>query len=87
MWVSHRHLALVLVLQSKVVSLYQVEVDTNQVKQHFARGTLLVEKKRGGGKKQLRLEQRGNWRTGRVRRGKESDAQGTMSHSSSSGEC
>ncbi len=53
--VSHRHLALVLVLQSKVVALRQVEVDTNQVEQHFARGALLEEKNRGG-KKTIRLK-------------------------------
>lgn len=45
--VSHRHLPLVLVLQSKVVPLRQVEVNTNQVKQHFAGGALLEEKNRG----------------------------------------
>lgn len=72
MCVSHRHLALVLVLQSKVVSLYQVEVDTNQVKQHFARGTLLVEKKRGGGKKttQIRTKRKLEDRKGEKRKGK-----------------
>lgn len=42
--ISHRHLALVLVLQAEVVSLRQVEMDANQVKQHFTGRTLLEEK-------------------------------------------
>lgn len=46
--IPHRHLAMVLVLQSKIVSLGQVEMDTDQVKQHFAHGTLLRENNRGG---------------------------------------
>lgn len=36
MCASYCHLPLVLVLQSKIVSLNQVEMGTNQVKQHFA---------------------------------------------------
>lgn len=36
----HRHLALILVLQAEIVSFNQVEMNTNQVKQHFARGSL-----------------------------------------------
>lgn len=41
---SYRHLAMVLVLQAEVVSLCQVEMDANQVEQHFAGRTLLEEK-------------------------------------------
>lgn len=41
--VSYCHLAVVLVLQSEVVSLCQVEVDADQVEEHFAGRTLLKE--------------------------------------------
>lgn len=53
--ISYRHLALVRVFQSKIVSLCQVEVDTNQVKQHFAGGTLLEEKEERW-RRQIRLK-------------------------------
>lgn len=42
--VSYHHLPMVLVLQSKVVSLCQVEMSTDQIKKHLTRGTLLKEK-------------------------------------------
>ena len=41
---SYCHLALVCVLQSKIVPLCQVEVDTNQVKQHLPWRPLLGRK-------------------------------------------
>lgn len=44
--VSHRHLAMVGVFQSEVVSLRQVEMDADQVKQHFAGRALLGKKER-----------------------------------------
>ena len=46
---AYRHLAVVLVLQSKVVSLHQVQVGGDQVKQQLARRPLLEEHKQDGG--------------------------------------
>lgn len=42
--IAYRHLALISVFQSKIVPLCQVEMDTNQVKEHLPGGTLLEEK-------------------------------------------
>lgn len=49
--VSHRHLAMVGVFQSEVVSLRQVEMDADQVKQHFAGRALLGKRERGGARR------------------------------------
>lgn len=55
MCASYCHLPLVLVLQSKIVSLNQVEMGTNQVKQHFAWWTLLEEReKKDSNKRKLK---------------------------------
>ena len=70
---------MVLVLQSKIVALCQVEVGTGQVKQHFTRRALLQERNSGGGNtldlnKEDRVGERGEER-------------GAEPHSSSSEEC
>ena len=46
---THGHLAVILVLQPKVVPLHQVEVVGHQVKQQLARRPLLGEHKEDGG--------------------------------------
>lgn len=55
MCLTHRHFAMVCVLQSKIVPFCQVEMVTNQVKEHFTSRPGL---KRGEENGRLRLEQR-----------------------------
>lgn len=45
---SYRHFPVIRVLQPKIVAFSQVEVDTDQVKKHFPRRTLLQEKNSRG---------------------------------------
>ena len=48
MCLTHRHLSMVCVLQSKIVSFCQVEMVTNKVKEHFTRRPWLQQGKENG---------------------------------------